>query len=288
MQRIIITEDDPMISEIYQKKFSDSGYEAVTANSGEKVLQLLKEGKFDAILLDLIMPKMDGFEVIKNIREVQNNQEVKIIVFSNLSQKEDRDKALNLGADGFIVKSDYAPSELIKEFARIVNTCNERKRNEMIRDRSNGIYEKNGKKRVLLIEDEDVFIEMFGTKLKQDGFTVESANNGAWGLKEALAKPFDIFIIDMVMPAMSGEEIIAKLKMEEKTKNIPIIVISASVENDVRKKVLEMGITEFFMKTQLIPSDLSKKVSEILEDKKEEEEKKEKEAEENKKDEESK
>lgn len=269
MSRIIIVEDDPMISEIYQKKFSESGYEVETAESGEQALKLLKQKHFDAMLLDLIMPRMDGFEVIKSVRNGNygDNKNIKIIIFSNLSQKEDQKKAMEVGADGFIVKSDFAPSELIKEFSHALNISNEEKRNEAIQEKSNGIYEKNGKKRILLIEDEDVFIEMFGEKLKQDGFSVESANNGAWGLKEALSKDFDLFIIDMVMPAMTGEEIIEKLKLEERTKNIPIIVLSASVEEEKKKEVEKMGINEFFIKTQVIPSDLSKKVSEILEDK---------------------
>jgi adenylate cyclase len=119
-------------------------------------------------------------------------------------------------------------------------------------------------KRVLIIEDQEVFIEMFGGKLKQDGFLVTSAKNGAWGVKEALAKDFDLLIIDMVMPAMSGEEVVTKLKVEEKTKNIPIIVLSASVDEETQKRVEEMGVEAFFVKTRITPSDLSQKAKELL------------------------
>ena len=73
-----------------------------------------------------------------------------------------------------------------------------------------------------------------------------------------------MFIIDMVMPAMGGEEIVSRLKLEEETKNIPIIVLSASVDDAAIKRVMEMGVNEFYVKTQVIPSDLSKKVKEIL------------------------
>ncbi|MFA6160350.1 MAG: response regulator [Parcubacteria group bacterium] len=267
MTKILIVEDDPMISEIYQKKFGDSGYEILTADNGEKALELDRTEKIDAMLLDLIMPKMDGFEVIENIRKSNNNPNMKIFVSSNLSQKEDQDKAMKLGADGFIVKSNYAPSDLVKEISRRLNQEKESQRNEALQNGSGefaGKKEQNGKKKILLIEDEEIFLEMFGDKLKQDGFMVETANNGAWGLKEALAKDFDLFIIDMMMPAMTGDEIIEKLKLEEKTKNIPIIVLSASVEKQMEKKVKEMGINEFFVKTQIIPSELSRKVEEIL------------------------
>ncbi len=267
MTKILIVEDDPMISEIYQKKFGDSGYEILTADSGEKAVELDRTEKIDAMLLDLIMPKMDGYEVIENVRESKCNPNMKIFVFSNLSQKEDQDKAMNLGADGFIIKSNYTPSDLVKEISRRLNEDKESQRNEALQSGSGefaGKKEENGKKKILLIEDEEIFLEMFGDKLKQDGFMVETANNGAWGLKEALAKDFDLFIIDMMMPAMTGDEIIEKLKLEEKTKNIPIIVLSASVEKQMEKKVKEMGISEFFIKTQIIPSELCRKVEEIL------------------------
>ncbi len=120
------------------------------------------------------------------------------------------------------------------------------------------------KKKILIIEDQDVFIDMFGGKLKQDGFSVTAAKNGAWGIKEALTNDFDLLIIDMVMPAMNGEEVVTKLKMEEKTKNVPIIVLSASVDEETQKRVEKMGISAFFVKTRIIPSDLSKKAKQVL------------------------
>ena len=120
-------------------------------------------------------------------------------------------------------------------------------------------------KKILIIEDQEVFIEMFGGKLEQDGFKITSARNGAWGIKEATEKNFDLLIIDMVMPAMNGEEVVAKLKLEEKTKNIPIIMLSASVDEETQKRVERMGVQAFFVKTRIIPSELSQKVQEILE-----------------------
>jgi len=269
MPKIVIVEDDPMIQEIYQKKFSEAGFEVLPANSGQKVLDLAKEqSDIDVILLDLLMPKMNGFEVTEHLRNSEEgySPNIKIIIFSNLSQKEDRDKALKLGADGFITKAEYTPSDLVKEVQRLMGNFKEQIKNgERLNGETKEAEEKTeGKKRILLIEDEKVFIDMFGEKLRQDGFEVATAENGAWGVKEALKEDFDLFIIDMVMPAMTGEEMIEKLKMEEETKNIPIIVLSASVEKETQDKVVKMGINEFYIKTQVTPSELSEKVQEIL------------------------
>lgn len=119
-------------------------------------------------------------------------------------------------------------------------------------------------KKILMIEDGEVFIEMFGDRLKQEGYEMEFARNGAWGLKEATEKDFDLFIIDMLMPAMHGEEMIAKLKMDEKNKNKPIIVLSASVDHKTQRRVEAMGISAFYVKTHVTPSELSAEVTKLL------------------------
>lgn len=119
-------------------------------------------------------------------------------------------------------------------------------------------------KRILMIEDEDVFIDIFGGKLQQDGFEMTFAKNGAWGLKEMENNDFDLVIVDMVMPAMGGEEIVTKMKLEEKTRNLPVVVLSASVDDETRRKIESLRISGFFVKTRITPGELSQEISKIL------------------------
>jgi len=252
-----------MISEIYQKKFSEDGFEVFTAETGEQALVIAKKENIDAVISDLIMPKMDGFEVIKKLRGGDFNPNIKIIISSNLSQKEDREKAIQLGANGFVNKSEFTPTALVAEVKRLLRQYQWQEKN-LQKNEETQIIPKNGAKKILLIEDEEIFIEMFGDKLKQDGFEVSFARNGAWGVKEAMNDNFDLFVIDMIMPAMAGEEVVAKLKMEDKTKDIPIVILSASVENEVIKRVEAMGTQAFYVKTQITPTELSEKVQELL------------------------
>lgn len=269
MAKIIIVEDDPMIAEIYQKKFSEAGFEVFIANSGDQALGLAKTEKADVLMTDLIMPKMDGFQLIEKLRGGEYDLNIRIIVTSNLSQKEDQEKAIKLGANGFLAKSDFTPSNLVKEVERLLGQYqhqqkNEKKANIAASQAVEGNEEVVGKKKILMIEDEEIFIDMFGEKLRQDGFLVDDARNGAWGIKEAMKNDYDLIVLDMVMPAMTGDEMLEKLKMEDKTRDIPVIVLSASVDGEMEKKVRAMGIQEFFVKTQITPSKLSDKVVEIL------------------------
>lgn len=121
MPTILIVDDDPMISDIYQKKFRDQGFEVLSAVSGDQVLELVKkQKKVDVILLDLLIPKVDGFEVIKNLRSGRYDSNIKIVISSNLNQVKDLDKAFALGADSFFIKAHFTPSQVVREVNKII------------------------------------------------------------------------------------------------------------------------------------------------------------------------
>lgn len=269
MRKIVIVEDDPMIAEIYQKKFLDSGFDVSVADKGEKLLEMLKKETADVILLDLVMPGMDGFEVIENLRKGNYDRNIKIIVFSNLSQKEDKDKARELGADGFIVKSDYTPSDLVKEVERLADQIDAQKTSELKTvagpESVNQPVRTAGRKKILMMEDEDVFIDMFGGKIKQEGFEVKFSKNGSLGIKDAMSNVYDLFIIDMAMPVMNGDEVVERLKSDENLKNIPVIILAAFESDEDLKRVKELGVNRIFVKTQITPSELAEEAKKLLE-----------------------
>jgi CheY-like chemotaxis protein len=262
--KIMLVEDDPMIAEIYKKKFESAGFEVVTAATGKEVLKLAKESKFDLILLDMVLPEMSGMDVLKELKKSgKYDADLKVIVFSNLDKAENEEEARKNGADGFIGKTQYSPSQLIVEIQRLLKESEEWKKNKT---RAEGKKENNGEKEkhILFIEDEEIFLEMFGKKLEDEGYTVEYAKNGAWGSRLAAEKPYDLIITDMVMPAMGGGEIVRRIKLDEKTKDVPLIVLSASLSEEDVQAVKDLGVTDFYEKTRIVPSDLSRRVEELL------------------------
>ena len=260
-----------MISEIYQRKFRDAGFDVAVAATGREVLSAVRKDKYDLVLLDMILPEMSGADVLRELKKSgKYDPAMKVVIFSNLSDKTERDKAFENGADGYILKSQFSPSELVAEVRRTLNDYQEQEKNEVARRENNVSGEnsaphENGGKKILLIEDEEIFLEMFGKKLEGEGYSVEYATNGAWGVKKALEGNFNLIIMDMVMTAMTGEEIIERIRLEEKLKNTPIIALSASLEESDMKKLKGLGISDYFIKTRITPSDLAKKVKEILE-----------------------
>lgn len=119
--KILIIDDDPFLSEIYSLKFKLSGFEVSIAANGEKALEAVKENIPDVILLDLVMPKMDGFETLAALRKIPELDKTRIIVFSNLGQKEDVDRGYRLGANDYLIKTRFTPSEVVEKVREVIS-----------------------------------------------------------------------------------------------------------------------------------------------------------------------
>ncbi|HJQ08390.1 MAG TPA: response regulator [Candidatus Saccharimonadales bacterium] len=113
MAKVLVVEDDRFLSSAYRAKLTKSGYELQMAGDGEEALEVLKTFVPDIILLDLVMPRRDGFSTLGAIRQQEALKSIPVIVTSNLGQKEDMDKAMGLGATDFIIKSDLSLDELV-------------------------------------------------------------------------------------------------------------------------------------------------------------------------------
>lgn len=266
MYRIIIVEDDPMISDIYLKKFSDAGFAAEVAVSGREVLTKAKQGGYDLILLDMVMSEMNGLETLAELKRSGLDPKTRIFMFSNLNDAENKEEAARLGADGYLVKTERTPSDLVKYIKETLDRLagegqGHTPSGEIVKNQTIGT---GTKKRILMIEDEDIFIDLFGKKLEAGGYGVEYAKNGAWGLKLAMDQKFDLIIMDMSMPSMDGRELLAKLGDDEGTKTIPIIVLSATGSEDEAAEMKRLGAVEYLSKSQMVPADLIRKTAEIL------------------------
>jgi DNA-binding response OmpR family regulator len=110
--KVLWVEDDQFLSGLIAKKLTSQGFDLEHASTGEQAVNLVKEKKPDVVLLDILLPEMSGFEVLAKIKADPETQNIPVILFSNLGQKEDIDKGLSLGASKFLVKSNMVPDEI--------------------------------------------------------------------------------------------------------------------------------------------------------------------------------
>jgi len=115
MAKILIIEDDKFLRELIARKLTDENYEVEEAVDGEEGIKKVKTTKSDLILLDLILPGIDGFEVLSKIKEDSSLASIPVIILSNLGQREDVEKGLKLGAVDYLVKAHFTPNEIIEK-----------------------------------------------------------------------------------------------------------------------------------------------------------------------------
>ncbi len=111
---LLLVEDDIFLRGLMKKKIEMEGYSVIEAENGKIALEKLRENEISLVLLDLIMPEVDGFEVLESVSKDPKLSKIPIIVLSNLGQKEKIDEAMALGAKDYIIKAHLTPSEIIE------------------------------------------------------------------------------------------------------------------------------------------------------------------------------
>ena len=114
MKKVLIIEDDSFLQGLEVNKLEKEGYKIITASSGEEAMKKINEPDINVILLDLVLPNFDGFEILKKIRTIDVFKNIPVIVFSNLSEEKTVKQATELGATAFMIKSNFTLDELVK------------------------------------------------------------------------------------------------------------------------------------------------------------------------------
>jgi len=118
---ILVVDDHEFLRKFWQNKLSSSNYKIIQASDGDEGLKKAKSEVPDLILLDIIMPKVNGYEVLKNLKADEKTKDIPVIVLSNLGKDEEIKQGLKLGAVDFIVKSDVIPSEVEQKIKKYLN-----------------------------------------------------------------------------------------------------------------------------------------------------------------------
>lgn len=123
---MLIIEDDLFISEMYANKFTEAGFEVDSAKDGREALAKLEETEFDMILLDRILPDMDGLEILKKIKTNSKlKDKTKVFILTNVGEKKDAEEALNLGAELYFLKANFTPTEIVEKIKEILEKTSE-------------------------------------------------------------------------------------------------------------------------------------------------------------------
>lgn len=204
---ILVVEDDPKTSELLCVFLNKSGYQTITAFDGEDALLKARKFKPFAITLDIMLPKKDGWEVLKELKEDADVKDIPVLVISLVDNK---DIGFGLGATDYLNKP-VSRADLLSKLS------------------SYGFLPKvnNSHTKVLIIDDDPKSLELLNTLLSSEGYEVLKASGGKEGIDKAFLHKPDLILSDLMMPEVSGFDVVDKLKTSPETNTIPIIVITS-------------------------------------------------------------
>ncbi|KKQ27442.1 MAG: Two component transcriptional regulator, winged helix family [Candidatus Magasanikbacteria bacterium GW2011_GWC2_37_14] len=117
---VLLVEDDNFLANIYKTKFEMEGFKVFTADNGEAGVDEAKKKLPDVILLDILLPKMDGFMVLEALKKEPSTKDIPVILLTNLGQKDDVEKGLQMGAVDYLIKAHFKPSEVVEKVRKVL------------------------------------------------------------------------------------------------------------------------------------------------------------------------
>jgi signal transduction histidine kinase/DNA-binding response OmpR family regulator len=204
--RILVIEDDPGAVRLLRTYLEGEGYEVEIATDGEAGMAAASRVAPDAIILDVLLPGIDGWEVLRRLKADPGLRDLPVVVVTVVDE---RNVAMSLGAVDYFLKP-VKPAALLARLSQYTFTTKV----------------KQGRVRVLTIDDDPVARDLVASALRPEGFEVVGAASGQEGLDLALEEPPDLVICDLLMPDMDGYEVVERLQANEGTKDVTILILT--------------------------------------------------------------
>lgn len=202
----LVVEDDDMAAELIRAQLAAEGIEVLRARSAEEALQLAAEHRPDLFTIDILLPGMDGWELLSRLKQDGRLADVPVVIISIVA---DSNKGLSLGATN-VLQKPYSRRELEQALAVLDFT------------RADG-----APPTVLVVDDDPLSVELFAAHLVHANYRVLRAGGGAEGLALARTEHPDLIVLDLMMPEMSGFEVVERLKEDPATAATPILIVTA-------------------------------------------------------------
>ena len=267
--KVAIIEDEEVLLNVLENKLKKEGFDVVTALDGEIGVKVIRESLPDIILLDIIMPKVNGFEVLAQLNQDPVLAKIPVIIISNSGQPVEIDKALSLGAKDYLVKAEFDPQEVIEKIKKQLSSSvspqsavqsaeSDSTSPKINADINPSLFT------ILLVEDDNFLRDLISQKLKRESFNVIEAIDGEDGVKKTGEHKPHLILLDLILPGMDGFEVLRDIHGNENSKKIPVIILSNLGQKDDIEKGMRFGAIDYLVKAHNTPGEIVDKVKEVL------------------------
>ncbi|TLD43176.1 MAG: sensory transduction histidine kinase [Candidatus Jettenia ecosi] len=243
VKTILVVEDDRMAADLLTMHLENAGYRVIVAVDGEDAIKKVKECRPFLITLDVMLPKIDGWDVLSQLKNSQDTAHIPVIIVSIVDNKE---LGYSLGAAEYLIK----PIDR-KRLLHTVHACLSAEK------------DKDRPMKILVVDDDEKAVKYLSTLLEDAGFDVIKAYSGNAGINLAINSNPDLIILDLIMPDISGFDVVEKLRTHPTARGIPIIICSAKDVTPEDKNILNGNILAIVQKGNHTKEDLLSAVKKI-------------------------
>lgn len=253
-RNIMVVDDNEIDRNEITRIIQQEGLRAIVAKGGPECMALIQRSLPDVLVLDLMMPGMDGFEVLERLREKPETVNLPVIVVTAKDLTTQDRKRLSHNVASVLEKSETTSRRLLQEIKRILLEIEDRKtRPEAIRDR------------ILLVEDNEAGIIQIRAILQKEGYGVDVARNGQEALDYVQHTIPDGIVLDLMMPKVDGFEVLEKIRGQTNTADIPVLILTAKdLTREDLKKLSANNIQQLVQKGDVDPKVLLSRIRAML------------------------
>ncbi|NCC21558.1 MAG: PleD family two-component system response regulator [Alphaproteobacteria bacterium] len=255
--RVLIVDDILPNVKLLEAKLTSEYYDVISATSGEEALTKVVAEAPDIVLLDVMMPGMDGFEVCERIKKNPDVAHIPVVMVTALTDTQDRVRGLESGADDFLSKpvNDTALMARVRSLVRLKMTVDEWRVREntasqlgVAPGRSNVMDEPVERARVLVVEDQEFEIDKIDTTLRKDDDRITAVTNGADAMAVASRDEFDLMIVSLDLRDEDGLRLCSHLRSSDRTRSIPILMVAEEEDMPRIAHGLEIGAHDYILR----------------------------------------
>ena len=255
--RVLVVDDILPNVKLLEAKLTCEYYEVITATSGQEALDKVESENPDIVLLDIMMPGMDGFEVCKRIKDNPDHAHIPVVMVTALTDVQDKVRGLEVGADDFLSKpiNDIALMARVRSLARLKMALDEWRIREnaaiqfgVTSEKTNLMNEPVEGARVLLIENKEFERKKITEALSKDFNIVMSVENGMKAMELTAVHDFDILMVSLNLEDEDGLRLCSHLRSNERTRSVPIVMIAEEDDMERVAHGLEIGAHDYILR----------------------------------------
>ncbi len=255
MPKILVVEDNESLLATLKAKLVKEGYEVATAKDGEEALERLKE-KPDGVLLDVLLPKKTGIEVLEEMQASPELLTIPIIIISNSGRPVEIELARRLGARDFLIKTDFTPQDVLAKLALYVPPP--------IKTRAPDSSGRESRGLILVVEDDSFLRRLIIDKLKRGGFDIGEATNGKEAMSFLAEHIPALILLDLIMPGVDGFHVLEDIRKDKRLSTIPVIVLSNLGEQEHIDRAKNLGANDYLVKAHFILDEIIDRINQII------------------------